>query len=326
MNKINLTLSGILFVQLGLALAVNQQRPVESKGRMLALPGLQIDQVTKLEVSGPELGSDGSVHTVKILRSGDSWILPEVDDFPVTSKKVDDLLSVARKLTTGPIVTTREVHYKKLLVSDEAFERRIKISMGEGSKVYDFVIGTKPHRDRAHFRRIGESEVYVVPEIDSWDIGVKNANWVEEKYINVPVDKIQRVEILNTLGQIGLKRGPNNQWLVDGASDPSSVDPIKVAALVKQAAMIELYEPLSKVEKKGYGMDSANVSVRIQVSTSTSADPSSLKVTDYRIGAQAVDESYYVKSSDSDYFVKARRAELNGLLEAARGDLNKVVE
>jgi|GEM_PF-5734490 len=326
MNKVNLTLSGLLFAQIGLAFAFSGRGPVETKGRMLAFPGLQVDQVTQLEISGPELGSDGSVHTVKMIRSGEGWYLSELDDFPVTTKKVTDLLSIVRKLTTGPVVTTREVHYKKLLVADDAFERKIRIWQGEGSEPLEFVIGTKPHRDRAHFRKMSESEVYVVPEIDSWDIGVKNANWVEEKYINVPVERLQKLQIRNQLGQIGLSRGPNNEWQVDGAADASTIDSVKVAALVKQAALVELYQPLSKSNKKGYGMDNASVEVKMHISTSTTGGSSSSKMSEYRIGAQAVDESFYVKFSDSDYYVKARKAELNALLEATRSDLNKALE
>ena len=326
MNKINLTLSGFLVIQIGLALVVSQRGPVESKGRMLALPGLHVDKVTKLEVSGPELGSDGSVHSVNIIRSGDLWTLSEVDDFPVISKKVTDLLSITRKLTTGPVVTSREVHFKKLKVADDTFERKIRIWQGDKSEPFEFVIGTKPHRDRAHFRRLGESEVYVVPEIDSWDIGVKNTDWVEQRYIDVPVQKLRKLDIRNKQGQIVLVRGSNNEWLVEGTAEPGSIDSVKVAALVKQAAMVELYEPLSKAEKKGYGMADPSVRVEMLIATSTSAAPGSVRKAEYRIGAEAVDESYYVKSSESDYFVKARRAELNGLLDASRGDLNKAVE
>ena len=322
MNKINQILALALAGQIALAAWLLQDEPVAPTGRTLVFPGFSADAATKIEVSGPELGSgDNSIKTVHLVKQGKQWGLGEVDDYPVRNETVSELLGIIRKLTTGPKVTSRSVHHAKLKVAEDSFERRIVIKYtaeeaGQKSeRTIDFYIGTKPHRDRTHFRQASSDDVYVVPEIDSWDIGITDGFWVEKEYVSVPDEELRAVKIRNKNGEFVLERDAEQKWSVAGWDASKPLNRVDVAAMAKRASSVELAQPLSKAVKKGYGLNTPVARVTLFSSSSTAAPPNQWAQVNYSIGGPSIDEHYYVKSDRSAYVAKVRPIEVNAMVD-----------
>ena len=305
-----------------------QTKPSEQISRRLAFEGFSGIRAHTIEVSGPDLGSKGSPNrTVRMEKIDNNWGLIDADHYSVKQKAVGELLSAIRKIKLSVPVTHRKVHHKKLQVSDESYERRIKVNYDHISKTkgsgtetvekrtIDFYIGTKPHREQAHFR-IAESEtVYVVAGLDSWNIGVNLGDWTDKKYVEIEDEKLWEVKIENKKGRLHLVKHPEDGWNVQ-AWTGSELKTVDIAAMAKRASAIELHVPLGKKEKPGYGLEKPQAIVTLVTKTSTKT-PAQIEKLQYWIGSQAPDELYYVKSENSEHHVKVRPIEVSSLIDAS---------
>ena len=264
-----------------------------------------------------------------------AWGLIDADHYPAKQKQVSALLSTIRKIKLGLAVTHRKVHHQKLQVSEESYERRIKLRYDHVAKdeesglektekrELDFFIGTKPQRDRVHFRMAGDDTVYVVSGLDSWNIGVNLGEWTNKQYIDVPDEILWEVKIENKQGRLHLIKHPSEGWTVKnwlGTEPPNQVD---VAAMARRAASIELHAPLGKTEKPGYGLENPQATVTLVTSTSTRTDqvPTKIEKQQYWIGRQSTDDLFFVKAANAEHHVKVRPVEVNGLVDASLSSL-----
>ena len=338
MNKLNQLLIVSLVLQLAIATWLLKMEPTHDRASRVLFEGFKSSAAQRIEVSGRDIGSKEVLNsTVRIQKIGEIWGLIDADQYPVKEEQVRDLLKAIRKLTIGTPVTHRSAHHKKLKVSEDSHERRIKVVYAHGNKnaqdevenvenrTIDFYIGTKPHRDRVHLRLADEDTVYVVSGLDSWDLGVNLGQWTSKAYVDVPGNKLWEVQIENAKGRFRLVRSLEEGWGVEDWDDDRPFDRIEVAALAKRAASVELETPLGKAEKPGYGLDKPLATVTLVTGTSTQTDraPRQIEKTQYWIGAQGVDELYYVKAASSPYHVKTRPVEVSLMVELTHETLVK---
>jgi len=128
MNKHITWLSAVLVLQIlfGTGLYINKQNEQHSgeEQTLLSLDMAQIDKIT--------IQQEGSA--AMLLKKGDSWLLPKLEQLPADKAKLHGLLGKLETLQTGwPVATTTSSH-ERFEVSKNKHQRHLQLYQGENLK------------------------------------------------------------------------------------------------------------------------------------------------------------------------------------------------
>ena len=242
-------LSILLVLQIGLTAIVFRPRSADTsevgEALLADLAGETIQQITI---------EDGDGDLITLTRSEDGWVLPDVDDFPAVSEKIDTLIAGLIEVTSDRLITQTESSHRQLKVAADEFERRIELSSGNTS-LRVIYIGSSPSFGSAHIRLEGEVETYLTGSIASHQANADAASWVDTAYHSVTTEEIQAIHLENANGAWDFEKDDEGSWsLVDLAADMEFLSSA-VSTIENRASSINLSEPLGLEEEAEYGMD-----------------------------------------------------------------------
>jgi hypothetical protein len=310
MNRRNLILIGVLVLQLVVAAVVFWPRATasETAGQSL-FPGVEADRIVGLTMS------DAEGKSIQLARSADGWVLPEAGDYPCQEEKVPVLLTKIVGLKADRLVTQTSSSHKRLKVAEDAFERRIEFELADGTR-HRLYLGTSPSFRAIHVRADSQDQVYLTSDLTSQDAAAEAADWVNQDYLSVPAEQIVAVTLENANGRFEFEKG-GDTWTMKGLAAGEALNEGAVEALVNRAALTTLLQPLGKEDKETYGLQKPNAIVTIQ----THSDEAGDKTYTLWVGAKdAADNSYVVKSSGSEYYVRVSEYSAQDLVEKGRAD------
>ncbi|MBK6684054.1 MAG: DUF4340 domain-containing protein [Deltaproteobacteria bacterium] len=323
MNQLNKILLGLFVAQalLLLGMQMNQEEPLSVK-TVQVFPGLDPEQITKLEIVGAPEKKDGPPQNkVLLTKVNGKWGLGDADDFPADGKKVDDLVKNLAKLTSRTTVLQKATYHDKLEVSAEKFQRKVTLTVA--GKDQTFYVGTSPSFKTVHLRLDGKDEVYLVNELSTGDLGDRAYTWVDRTYLKFGADQLWSIKLKNGVDQLTLEKNPvNNEWAVLGLTEP--VAKTQVDDLVRKAGTVNLEAPVGKADKPEYGLNTPKANLELVTGTSTIAGTPPLKTTvvTWAIGNKLEKENqYYAKASTSDYVVRLASWAVEPLLNKGKKDL-----
>jgi hypothetical protein len=308
MNRRNQILAIVLVVQLALAAVVLWPRGSVSGGEVKSLfPDVTADQIVAMTIS------DASGQTVDLAKQGSDWVLPNVDNYPILPDKAPALTAKIVALKTDRLVAQNSTSYKRLKVASDDFQRLIEFRLTDGSS-HKLYLGTSPSYGAIHVRADDQNGVYLASDLSTTDAGVTDASWVSTDYVSVPVDQVTAVTLQNANGSFEfVKEG--DTWTMKDLAAGETLDQSKVMGLVGKARFVSMLRPLGKTADPSWGMDapSAVVTVQAHVPDASSATPGVTPPANagtdqtytLMVGSQdATDNSYVVKASTSDYYVR----------------------
>lgn len=119
-----------------------------------------------------------SSSTVTLKKSGNDWLLPDLQQLPVDAQKLEDLLTKLQgaKLT-WPVATSASSH-ERFEVAAAKFQRRVEFYQGD-KKLGEFFLGSSPGFKKIHVRRDGDNEVYAV-ELTSFEFSSTAKEWFDK--------------------------------------------------------------------------------------------------------------------------------------------------
>ena len=173
MDKLRLWLGGLLMLQLLLAalllLAESRSGPSgHEPGPLLNFDKGQIDKIM--------INSDSDEVTMRM--DENHWSLPGLDGLSVNRSKLDAMLEKLAKLQTNwPVATTADSH-QRFDVSEEKFQRRLRLYRNE-EQIGELFLGSSPGFRKTHVRAAGEDEVYAVA-LNTYDFPAKNDGWMDK--------------------------------------------------------------------------------------------------------------------------------------------------
>jgi hypothetical protein len=135
--------------------------------------------------------------------------------------------------------------------------------------------------------------------------------------LNIPQGDVTAVTLENGNGQFAFVREDAGEegggtWTMEGLAADEVLDGGKVDALLRQAALVNIIEPLGKEDQPEYGMDEPGAVVMLSTEE---------KAVTLRVGAKDPDDnSYLVTSSESPYYVRVAEYNVRNLVENARED------
>lgn len=196
MKKLKFWLTGLLFAQLLLAIAllfINQWEEQKSKPK----PILAIDwnNVDKLIVEDND--SD-----VTLTKTENTWVLSNIK-LPIKQDNIQELLRSLEMLQTSWPVATLKSSHKRFEVVKDKFVRRIQI-FSKDKLVEELFFGSSPGLRQSHVRRVGDDAIYSV-DLDTLDINANSEMWIDTSF-------------LATGSDISLIKGPDYSLKRPGAS------------------------------------------------------------------------------------------------------------
>jgi hypothetical protein len=162
------------------------------------IAGFDAAKVTHLQVSGKPAGAADPAKPdagkpIELAKRDKDWILASGFDFPVESKKVDDVLSPIAKLSAAAPIATQAARHKQLHVADDDFERKLVISAG-GKDITLFIGGSAGAR-RTAVRLGGDDRVYAVTGLNAFSIGSEPRLWIDTAYVKIPRDEVAKLVV-----------------------------------------------------------------------------------------------------------------------------------
>ena len=181
-----LLLSGLLLLQLGgLAFSLRQDDGLDTFVEQDSFLTFTPENVSSVQISTAD-------ETLQLSKQDGQWVLPELQGFPVSTKKLHKLLNTLHELQRSyPIAQTKQAQ-KQLQVSEKHYER--KLTLGDGEQTTSVYFGSTPGFKKVYARRADELETYTVPMILA-EVSVQSAAWMNREVLFVDREAIADVTL-----------------------------------------------------------------------------------------------------------------------------------
>ncbi len=301
-------LGGLLLLQMALAVAFLVpwgQGPVEPER---LLPMMQDMEVAELYIE------DTAGNYMKLMRRGDEdWVLPEIDDYPVTAVVADQLVEDMVELDNLRPVTQTTASHARLRVAEDDFERKVTATMVDGSVAVIYV-GTAPLPRSTHIRVAGDDRVFVSDDLRHREVSLQPTYWVNTVYYSADYSDIKKFTLVNPQGRFAFFQDDNEEWQMQGLGPEETFNPNNLISLITTVSTISLTAPLGNVEKPEYGLLDPQATVLLEIQ-----DEDTQEEVTITIGADTQKPNrVVVKTSESPWFIEANRFTVDRLINRTR--------
>ena len=311
MKKIQSRLFGLLILQLLIAVGIftSHQRQQQSH---LQQPLLSFDeqQLNRIVVSDGE-------KTVNLTKTGDHWLLPDLQKLPATESKLTDLLTKLEALHSGWPVATTSSAQKRFDVEKAKFQRRIQLYQDE-TLLDELYVGTSPGFRKTHIRKAGDNAIYTAA-LNSYELPVKMQNWFDKSLLaSTAIDNIKGPDFVLhktdgkwTLAEFNTPEGEETDEQIRTELNPDKAGQLASALTGLRVIAVETGQPLSN-----------NTAPEVSTVTLEVAGPDSSWV--YRL-TQAGDK-YTVSRNDRDAVFDVSKFDYDRIASASYAKLVKQPE
>jgi hypothetical protein len=201
------------------------------------------------------------------------------------------------------MVTRTTESHKQLQVADDAFLRRVDLTLKDGSQVR-FYVGTAPATGATHIRKDGSDEVYLTNKVSSFDLSPEFSKWIDTQYVALNQQNITAVSIQNASGSsLDFARDEAGNWILQQLKDGNQLSTSYLDSALASLTSLRMTAPLGKQEKTAYGLSQpAATTVKLTVT-----DPATGQGEEHTllIGAQEPESGdYFAKYDGSAYYVR----------------------
>ncbi len=260
---------------------------------------------------------------IRLVKTGDTWGLADVDNYPAQENRVNTLLNTLSALNTSRLVSDNSANQRRLGVADDQFERKVEIT--QGSQTYTVYIGTSGGANATHTRLAGQDQVYLNRDISPTSVSAELTTWSQTEYIRVEKEKVISMTITNANGTFAFEN-VDGTWQMVGLADGETFNTQNFTELLDKIVAFNLRKPLGKDVLPEYGFDTplATVTFVVRDTLITSEDENSTGQTldttyELVIGGQ-YEDGYAVKFNRSEFYVLASTFYASDFTQQTRED------
>jgi len=277
------------------------------------LPGITAESVTGLTIT------DNNKKSVTFVKQGDAWTLAGTGGYPAMSSKITQTLSKVLAMKTDRLVTQTSGSFDRLQVSPTNFQRRIDITSTAASGVQTIFMGSSTGSAATFVRAATENPTYLTGAVATWELDTSPATWMDVAYYTVPKEQLRDVTLKNAQGTFNIVPKPGTtDWTLADAKPDEPIAAANISTLLDRITTVNLESVVGKTESPAFGFSNPLATVIITsteavtatgaptaTTATTSTTPAKLKTTTLLVGAlDAANNAYYLKSSDSPYYVR----------------------
>ncbi len=302
MNKWQRILIIVLGLQLALGVFIFWPRPAVSSAGQPLLGDLKAEEITGLTITDEQTST-------KLAKSGDGWTAPDAGAYPADAAKITPVLEKLIGIKTGRLIAQTPASQTQLQVADNKFVRKLELAKADGT-VQTVYLGSSGGSQAVHVRLGGKNEVYLAGGLATWEVNADLLSWVNPIYLTVTTADITSFTLKNQNGDFTLTKDAQGAWQLAGLGSGEILDANKAASLVNSVTSLRMTKPLGKSEDAAWGLAQPGATVTMQVKSGDQAKTITLTV-----GAKdAADNSYAVKSSESEYYARVAESSVQELV------------
>ncbi len=262
---------------------------------------LKFDALDKIVIE--EAGNQ----TLVLQKQDKNWKLPGYFDFPASQEKLDRVFGKLFDTNVGWPVATTESAEKRFKVAEKEFERKLAFSSANAAEtVY---LGTSPGFKKIHARIDGENAIYGI-DFSAYQASTKPIDWADQNILHVPRAEIEAIEIAG----LSLNRA-EDRFVITGLADGEEAVESEVQSLVASVSTIGFQEVLGKSVDPSYQLDPPVLDLTVVKKGGERIG--------YRYGKLKDQEDFVLKPSNSEYYFKVAKYNLERLQGINRSKLVK---
>ena len=127
--------------------------------------------------------SDSNNNEVILLRQGESWILPDLEELPVDDGMIKDLIDALAYQAHGRPVADSVPARQRFQVAAYHFQRSLTL-IGEGQLLGTVYLGTSPGFRRVHARNDNGDAIYSI-KFNNFDAPAAAASWLQRSLLQI---------------------------------------------------------------------------------------------------------------------------------------------
>ena len=298
MNRRNMILCALLAAQLLLVLIIYWPRETRN-----------LSTITLVDVAPEKVASfiieDGYGSSITIKREGDRWGIDPPENYPADTERVRSALRKMAHLESGRLVSSSKGSQGRLRVSDEKFNRKIKLVDTDG-KEHVIYLGTT--QGKGVYARSGNSdEVVFIDNLSSWEFATSPRSWWKSSIVDIAPDAVNEIDIRNGHGQFRITRNKDDRW-VDASGTVLEQDKVKRLLLAVKNIRLDEYVKKDTDQKLK------------KIDASLKLIPAKGNAVTIEIGPENNSERL-VRASTDEHLLKVRSSELKQILDAKLDDL-----
>ncbi len=305
MKRTQQILLGVLALQIILSVVVFWPREAALVSGELLFPDLAAEDIVALTIE------DNTGEQIVLRKVEGAWVMSEAGDYPAQEANIMPVLEKLAALSAGSVVARTEASHTQLQVSEDTFQRRVDFETANG-KTYTVYLGSAPRYTATHFRIQGESETYLTSDLSVWDVNVAVSGWADTSYISIDLATVTDVTLENANGTFVFVKDEDS-WTLADLQAGEAIEPAQTSAVVRAATSLSFMAPLGTSANPAYGLDRPGA---LAIVTTDDGQTHTLAVA----ADPQDDDSYVVKSSDSDTYVRVAGYNVTSLLDKARED------
>jgi hypothetical protein len=226
----------LLFLQIGLTVAVHQQQAVnlESTAPDSAFLSFTPKSISSVLINGPEN------EELVLQKSDKGWIMPGAFSAPVSKGQVDGLLQKLADARQGLAVATSTGAAKRFKTTEDDFERHVTLKQGD-TVVGEFYLGTSAGMRNSHVRKADQDAVVSI-SVSSHEVDVEADSWLDRTLADLSKDDLKAVTLAD-ISLIKKEEGKEKVWLLDGASK-EEIEKDEVDSLLNKVTAISVQSVL----------------------------------------------------------------------------------
>lgn len=265
----NLVLAALAVVQLAVLLLVvlTVARPPRTQAGPLLGAGVTPDAVVGITLT------DADGNTLDLAKKGVDWVLPDAGDYPADATRVGDFLTAVTGLQRRGLVADTKDAYKRLKVADDAFERKVTLTLDGGAST-TLLIGSEPSYGSTHLRVQGDQGVYLTHTLHASQARTDASAWIDPQVVDLNKADVTEVTLHNAQGTFHFTRSGDG-WTLDGLRSGKTLDPHQVSLLLDRVTQLRIHAPLGKTAKPAYGLDAPTATLTLVTQPRPAAAPDS---------------------------------------------------
>lgn len=267
--------------------------------RLLAFDKAAVDAIEIRDAEGK---------TLLLQHAADGWRLPGHYDFPVAAFRVQSLLDSLSGLRRGLAVATSAEAAKRFHVSEDGFERRIRLLRGE-TELAVLYLGDAAGPRRAYGRVGGEEVIYPLA-ITTFDAGSGAGEWTDKSYLHRDARDLEKVGV----GGLELYRAGDG-WRLADLAEAERMDGKAADELVRRLTQLNFMSVVGMKDAPPKGRPLLHAQLVF-------ADG---REVDYRFTDPGRGGDPLLTLSDRDHVLRIGSYAVKPLLQASRDKLLKVV-
>ena len=212
MNRPGTTLLLILLLQCVITAALywpQQDEPAAAGEQpLLAVPLTDVDSIEITDDSG---------NRAHLQRSGDHWLLPELDGLPADRERAAQLLAVLGATDHGWPVADSPPARQRFQVADYLHQRQIEL-LANGETLATLYLGTAPAFRKVYARNAAQAQIYTIA-LNNHDVPGTDDAWLDRRLLQI------RTPMSIAADGYSLHRN-GNEWQLGsgGTPDPRELD------------------------------------------------------------------------------------------------------